>query len=40
MVAEARIFYQLIYEPSYCNFPESSEKKKILKRFFYFIRRL
>ena len=37
--AYARIFYQLIYEPSYCNFPES-RKKKILKLFFLFICRL
>ena len=31
-------FYELIYKPSYCNFPES--RKKNLKLFFYFIHRL
>ena len=33
-------FYKLIYKPSYCNYPESRKKKKILKLLFYFIHRL
>ena len=34
---KARIFYQLIYKPSYCNFPESRKKiKKQFLDFFYF----
>ena len=33
MLRKARFFYQLIYEPSYCNFPESRKKNL----FFFFL---
>ena len=35
-IDKARIFYKLIYKPSYCNFPESRNKNKISKIFFLF----
>ena len=30
-------FYLLIYKPSYCNFPESRKKNKILFQFFFYL---
>ena len=37
VLVRPEFFYKLIYKPSYCNFPESREKRNLISKIIFFI---